>query len=285
MRFLFCRFLFIFLFIQPLSHAETVVLIHGYLSNSSDWKATKVTQPLQQSGWVYGGNYTNTHTAEFGVITPAITSLKTKGKQYFTVDLPADAAIELQAQVLGFYLQHLYDQRKEPLVLIGHSAGGVVARAWLTMHATSSSSPVVPQKIPTKALITIASPHLGTPLASLASLGTKTPLNEAARMLGIKNFRKSEAVFNDLKEEKPNTYLYWLNHLQHPAISYVSIIRRNKKGLLKKFDYIVPRKSQDMNNVSAIRGHSAVLFTVGDHYLSESDGVYIRDLLTRIYQK
>ncbi len=256
------------------SYAETVVLVHGYLSNSNDWKETKVTQPLQQAGWDYGGNYTHTKTAQFDIATPPLEQVKAKGKKYFTVDLPADAPIETQAYVLGFYLKHLYEQRKEPLVLIGHSAGGVVARAWLTM----------PQAQPTKALITIASPHLGTPLADLAALSVKTPLNEAVRILGLKNFRKSKAVFSDLQKEKQGNFLYWLNRQQHPDIRYVSVIRRQKTGLLKKFDYVVPRKSQDMNNVWAIRGHSAVLLTEGDHYLSETDGTYIKDLLIRIYQ-
>ncbi|MEE9302440.1 MAG: alpha/beta fold hydrolase [Thiotrichaceae bacterium] len=283
MKFSLYSFIFLFVFIQPFSYAATVVLIHGYLSDSSDWKTSKVTQPLKQAGWVYGGNYTNARTTQFGVITPPLASLKAKGKKYFTVDLPADAAIEVQARVLGFYLQHLYDQRKEPLVLVGHSAGGIVARAWLTMLNSAPNSADTPS-IATKALVTIASPHLGTPLASLASFGSKTPLNEAARMFGIKNFRRSQAIFADLEEEKPGNYLYWLNHLQHPSIRYISVIRRNKKGLLKKFDYVVPRKSQDMNNISAISGQSAVYLTVGDHFLNESDGSYIRDLLSKIYQ-
>ena len=265
-------FLLFILFLTPLCHAETVVLIHGYLSSSSDWKENQVTRPLEAAGWRYGGNYTNTRTAQFGVITPAISDLTAKGKRFYTVDLPADASIQTQAQVLSYYLQHLYNQRKEPLVLVGHSAGGVVARAWL----------VSPQAVPTKALITIASPHLGTPLASWAALGIKTPLNEMSRMLGIKNFRKSAAIFQDLKKEKPNNYLYQLNHSSHPAIHYISVIRRNKTGF-NKFDYVVPRKSQDMNYIYAIRGQSDVLLTEGDHYLSSRDGEYIRDLLKLIY--
>ena len=266
-------FLSLSFFFTALAHAETVVLIHGYLSNSGDWEANQVTKPLLLAGWQYGGNYTNTRTAEFGVSPPPQSSLKAPGKHFFTVDLPADASIEIQSRILGFYLQHLYSQRQEPLVLVGHSAGGVVARAWL----------IKSRDIPVKALITIASPHLGTPLASLAELGIKTPLNEAARMLGIKNFRKSRAIFSDLKEEKPGNFLYWLNHQPHPTINYISIIRRNKAEPLEKFDYVVPRKSQNMNNIWAIKGLSAVLLTTGDHFLDGNDGIYLKDLFTLIY--
>jgi len=273
--------LFMTFLLSPLSHAETVVLIHGYLSNSSDWKKSQVTEPLQRAGWRYGGNYTNTRMVEFGVITPAINDLTAKGKIFFTVDLPIDASIAIQAQVLDFYLQHLYNQRKEPVTLVGHSAGGIVARAWLTTPRVTPQSAA--QRVPIKALITIASPHLGTPLASWASLGIKTPLNEVSRFLGIKNFRKSSAVFEDLKKEKQGNYLYWLNRQKHPSIHYISVIRRSKTGF-NKFDYVVPKKSQNMNNISTIHGKSAVLLTQGDHYLSSKDGDYIRDLLTRIYQ-
>lgn len=250
--------------------ADTLVLIHGYLSNSHIWHESKVIQPLKKSGWSYGGNYIST---PHGIFTPQTQAIKATLKTYYTVDLPADAPIEYQATVLGYYLQHLYTQRQEPLILVGHSAGGVVARAWLTM-------PVVK---PTKALITIASPHLGTPFAQLASWGSKTPINEAGRVMGLKNFRQSKAVFSDLKEEKSESgnYLYWLNHQPHPAIHYVSVMRKNKVSL-KKFDYIVPKKSQNMNNIWALKGQSAILLTTGDHFLTGRDGVYINRLIEQM---
>ncbi len=255
----------------PASFAETLVLIHGYLSDSSSWHKNKTTYPLQRAGWVYAGNYSTAKSAQLIITTPPLQTLKKKGKVFVTVDLPADAPIELQAGLLGLYLNHLYKQRQEALILVGHSAGGVVSRAWLTL----------PTHQPTKALITIASPHLGTPLAQLAALGATTPLNEMGRVMGMKNFRKSKAIFSDLKEESHGNYLYWLNRQKHPAIQYLSIIRNNQAGF-NAFDYVVPKKSQNMNNVWALRGHSAVLLTGGDHFLSERDGAYIRDMIEQL---
>ncbi len=251
--------------------AETLVLIHGYLSDSSSWFENKTTLPLQRTGWRYGGNYSVINRGQFIISTPALQTLRTKGNFFFTVDLPADAPVEFQAGLLGLYLNHLYEQRHEPLILVGHSAGGVVARAWLTKPAAK----------PTRALITIASPHLGTPLVKLATLASATPVNEMGRMMGLKNFRKSRELFADLKEEKRGNYLYWLNHLPHPQITYISIIRSSKAGF-NKFDYVVPKKNQDMNNVWALRGRSAVLFTAGDHFLSHRDGVYIREMISKL---
>ena len=231
------------LFVQPsFSYGETLVLIHGYLSDSRSWHQNKVTQSLHNAGWRYAGNY---RTTSRGISTPQTQGIKATKKAYYTVDLPADAAIESQAGVLGHYLQHLYALRQEPLVLVGHSAGGVIARSWLTKQNAK----------PTKALITIASPHLGTPLAGLASIASKTPLVEAGRMMGLKNFRKSKGVYADLKQEQPGNYIYSLNRQQHPPISYVSIIRNNKKGF-NKFDFVVPVDSQNMNNISATGGDS-----------------------------
>jgi len=268
---IFYTLLSLLLFQPVLSYAETLVLIHGYLSDSRSWHQNKVTQSLHNAGWRYAGNYRTTFR---GISTPRTQGIKATKKAYYTVDLPADAAIESQSGVLGHYLQHLYKQRQEPLILVGHSAGGVVARSWLTKKNAK----------PTKALITIASPHLGTPLAGLASIASKTPLVEAGRMMGLKNFRKSKGVYIDLKQEQKGNYIHWLNHQRHPAISYVSIIRSNKRGL-NKFDFVVPVNSQNMNNISAMRGQSATLLTDGDHFLTHNDGVYINDLVNKINKK
>lgn len=187
-RFFSLLLLFMLIF-SPLSKAETVVLVHGYLSDSQAWLKNKITLPLLQDGWIYGGNYILTPS---GFSTPSTQNLTKKGKVFFTVDLPADAPIEFQAGLLGQYLQNLYSARNEAVVLVGHSAGGEVARAWLTKE-----TPVL-----SKALITIASPHLGTPLAEIGNLTTKTPLTNAIRIPGFKNIRESEAVSTTLKRKR-----------------------------------------------------------------------------------
>jgi len=259
-------FLVFLVFLPTLAKAETMVLIHGYFSDSIGWEESHVMQPLITDNWRYGGNYRAYAQA---VLTPSTSGLRTQGKIFYTVDLPYDATIELQAMVLGTYLHHLYSQRKEPIILVGHSAGGVVARAYITMQ---NSKPV-------KALVTIATPHLGTPVAELSEVASKTPLNMMPRMLGIKNFKHSLAVFSDLREEAPEAgnYMYWLNHRAHPSIQYFSIVRNNKS--LRKLDLIVPPFSQNMNNVSALRGRSAVISSTGTHTLKKQDGVTLKKIL------
>lgn len=262
--------IFLFLLLIQVSKAETLVLIHGYLSSSERWSKEQATVPLYQAGWQYGGNYTGSSKKLWA---PKVERLLVKGKVFVTVDLPSEAPIAYQMRILDQYLQHLYALRKEPLILVGHSAGGVVARAWLTL---SSAKPV-------STLITIASPHMGTPLAGVASFGVKTPINEAMRMVGLKNMRHSKGLFQDLKPPKPGNFLYWLNRQPYPEINYVSIIRKNSLGF-HQFDILVPRESQNMNNVVSLRGRSAVLLSAGPHGVSKGDGYNILLVLAKINQ-
>lgn len=258
----------LFLLLFNISKAETLVLIHGYLSNSQRWAKAQTIQPLYQDGWQYGGNYSGSPQ---GLVAPAIKVLPIKSKVFVTVDLPSEAPIRYQVRVLDRYLQHLYLQRKEPMILVGHSAGGVIARAWLTF----------PSAKPVSTLITIASPHRGTPLAGLASLGASTPLGGAIRMMGVKSVSRSKGLFRDLEAPKRGNFLYWLNHQTYPKIHYVSIIRENNLGL-DHFGALIPIASQNMNNIASLRGRSAVLLSHGTHGISKEDGDKIVLILKKI---
>ena len=79
----------------------------------------------------------------------------------------------MQLQVLVPQVEYLRTHHPEERVfLAGHSAGGVLARLYMVTHP----------KVPVAALITIASPHLGTGAAELglmagdSSLGFLAPL-------------------------------------------------------------------------------------------------------------
>ena len=152
--------------------AQTLVMIPGFQSQGIDWRSSQVAAALQERGWVDGGNFTLTRK---GMLNPVQLSQR-PNKVFYTVDLVTEAKIADQASILQDYLAEIYGRRAESLTLVGHSAGGVVARHWL----------VALNKVPVDTLVSIASPHLGTPLAGLSSVLAESPdIVNLAQALGL----------------------------------------------------------------------------------------------------
>ena len=249
-------------------HAKTLVLVHGFLADDMSWRLSGFTQPLQISGWKDGGSYGFNPQ---GMLIPRGIGLA--GDVFYTVNLPSLSNLEIQERVLSQYLQHLYSQRNEPITLVGHSAGGVVARLYV----------LDPRRLPVNGLITIASPHLGTPTANVALVAGNSPIGMMASIVGEDALQDARGLFSDLKEEKPYNFLYWMNHQPHPNIHYASIIRENS-SITKpsKLDYIVPPMSQDMNNIWALRHRSGVALSKENHSLNGKDGLIVLSVLKHI---
>ena len=257
--------LFLTLFLTTQAHSRTLVLVHGFMSDSASWRTSSFTKPLQFTGWTDGGNY---NFSPWGMLTP--NRIMADGDVFFTVDLPSTQNLQRQEVVLSQYLQHLYQYRVEPITLVGHSAGGVVARLYV----------LDPQRQPVNALITIASPHRGTPVAKVARLAGNSPIGMIASMAGADELQDSRGLFSDLKEETPYNFLYWMNHQPHPDIHYASIIRRNDKiSKPNKFDFFVPPNSQNMNKIWALRNRSGIALTTEDHAINGKDGRVLVDIL------
>ena len=248
--------------------AKTVVLVHGFLADGMSWRTTGFTVPLRAAGFLDGGNYSFN---QWGMMIPR--PIRTTDDAFFTVDLPSQTNLQSQESILVQYLQHLYSQRLEPITLLGHSAGGVVARLYV----------LDPSHIPVNGLITIASPHLGTPTANVAYIAGNSPIGMMASMVGGDELQDSRGLFSDLKEEEPNTFLYWMNHQPHPNIHYASIIRNNETITKpNKFDFVVPPNSQNMNNVWGLKGRSGVALSKENHFISGVDGLVAVDILRYI---
>lgn len=248
--------------------AKTLVLIHGFTGDGMDWRTSGFTKPLEFSGWKDGGSY---GFNQWGMLAPS--GVQLSGDVFFTVNLPSLANIQTQEEILKQYLQHLYTQRIEPITLVGHSAGGVTARLYV----------LDPTRQPVNGLVTIASPHLGTPAANVAYLAGNSPIGMMASMIGEEALQEGRGLFLDLKEEKPHNFLYWMNHQKHPEIHYASIIRRNDSiSSPNKFDYIVPPKSQNMNNIWALRNRSGIALSKDNHSLNAKDGKIVTEVLSHI---
>ncbi|MDJ0808031.1 MAG: alpha/beta fold hydrolase [Gammaproteobacteria bacterium] len=258
-------FIVVFLGLQSLpASPDILVLVHGYLGNAASWERSGVSAVLHQNGW-----------QRAGIATPAgmiSTADIPAGNKLYTVELPSIAPIRVQADVLHTYLYGIQNTHPdEPLVLVGHSAGGVVARLLLIRHGLSN----------TKALVTIASPHLGTARAIEALDATDDPFPISM----MKDFfageiydvvRDSWGVLLDLTPAHPGSLLHWLNQQSHPDIQYISVLRPGPVGL---GDELVPSFSQDMNNVQALAGKSVTHRLPLRHALQPADGIKLVEIL------
>jgi len=251
------------------SQARTIVLVHGFMADDMSWRYSGFTQPLLAAGWKDGGSY---GYGPQGMLIPR--DLTTQGDVFYTVNLPSKANLQIQEGYLMQYLSHLYAFRFEPMTLVGHSAGGLVARLFVL-------DPQRQQAV--NALITIASPHLGTPAANIAHLAGNSPIGMMASMAGIDDLQDSRGLFSDLKEESSYNFLYWMNHQYHPNIHYASIIRKNDSiAKPDKFDFVVPPFSQDMNNIWALKDRSGIALSTENHSLNGKDGLFVLQILKHI---
>ncbi len=255
--------------LSQLTHADVMVLVHGYLGDANSWEKTGINDVLDVNGWKRAG---------FFVGSPGGPQLFVKdyGKAkniVYVANLPSEAPVIAQAGILNQILAHVHQRHPgERIILAGHSAGGLVARATLILYPDPDI----------KALITIASPHLGTYRADQALTITRNhgPFNLVKRFVGGDDYvalKHSRALMRDLLPLHPGSFLDWLNKQPHPDIQYISVIRTNMAGM--SGDSLVPGYSQDMNNVAALQGRSATYGTPTSHYLVRDDGFVLLDIL------
>jgi pimeloyl-ACP methyl ester carboxylesterase len=251
------------------ARADVVVLVHGYLSGAGYWDGSGVTGTLQQHGWQRAGVYNAGPSGVHFLPAPGAQA----ARKFYAVDLPSEAPIMIQVYQLHEILAAITRSHSdELLVLVGHSAGGVVARAALVRGNAQN----------VKALITIASPHLGTSRAEQALDATDIPFpfSIVTDLLGGETYdtaMRSRGLYIDLVRPYPGSLLYWLNAQPHPDIRYVSIVRGETADGWG--DYVVPAYSQDMNNVPVLRGRSSLITVPASHGLEPADGGTIVNLL------
>lgn len=252
--------------------ADVLVLVHGYLSGPQSWDTSGVTAVLQRQGWRHAGVYVAGPSGVYLMPVP----MGRSGNTYYTVDLPSEAPVVVQAYQLREMLAAINRSHgSEPVYIAGHSAGGIVARAALVNASIGN----------VRALITIASPHLGTHRAEQALDATDIPFpfSILPDIFGgdlYDTARRSRSLYVDLVRPRPGTLLFWLNSQPHPDIRYVSIVRGQESVAMG--DFVVPGYSQDMNNVPVLRGRSTRISIPRDHALDALDGGVIVNLLSEM---
>ena len=245
--------------------AETLALIPGYLGDGEGWRDSGVTRILQGHGWTDAGSV----AVRQGWLQ-MWDGRPDAGRRFYTLSLESEAPLLYQEQQLSAMVELL--QRRHPgenLILVGHSAGGVLGRLYMVRHPDA----------PVRALVSIASPHLGTDSAELGLMAGQSPLGWISGLLGAETLNRSQGLYFDLAREYQGNLLFWLNRQPHPEAYYVSVVRSNNLPLFG--DLLVPAESQDMNRVYALYGRAVRLESGGGHGLSEDDG----ELLVRILRR
>ena len=147
--------LFALMSASQMVYADIAVLVHGFLGSPGSWEKGRVNQQLEAAGWNKAGVIFQTPEGAMLSAQPG----KIAGNEIYSVVLPSRAPIMLQADILQNMISDLEKRHPdEHIVLIGHSAGGVVARVKLVKFGAGNVNK----------LITIASPHSGTGLAVYA---------------------------------------------------------------------------------------------------------------------
>lgn len=241
------------------AQADIAVLIHGLDSNGFKWRKAGIVQQLVNSGWVDAGH--------LGPRGPLLYAPPTTGSaeinRLFTVDIPNDAPVEVQAYYLAPMLESLHmAYPNEPITLVGHSAGGLIARFVMINRPDLNIN----------RLVTIATPHLGTKLATMGYMIKSTPMGMMAEMFDMDPLPGDSDLLDELRPPKRGNFIGWLGYQSHPPAAYISIVRRGGDDYVSAF-------SQNMNNVPALRGRSQVIYTPGGHALNPFDGGILARIL------
>ncbi|MCF6199301.1 MAG: alpha/beta hydrolase [Hyphomicrobiaceae bacterium] len=247
--------------------ADTMLLVPGYLGSAHSWRGTGITHGLQRWGWRDAGHLT---TGRRDVIGPR--RVIGGKKRFYTIDIPTEAPLVVQADLIARY--SALAQRRHPkdrLILVGHSAGGVAARLAIVRNG----------RLKIHALLTIASPHLGSRLADYGSSVANSPLSWFAPFMGAGTINRSRTLYRDLGREGPHNILGWLNRTPHPKAVYISVIRTTDGNPADGDDISVGWR-QDMNMVPALRGQAKTYYSHGAHGLRPADAALINAILSRL---
>ena len=246
-----------------------MLLIHGYLGDANSWEKSGINSELDANNWARAGVFQGSSQGPQLYVTDD----KEAKNVVYVATLPSETPVMTQADILKNMLDIIsLEHGDEKIILVGHSAGGVVARMTLIRYQLKN----------VKALITIATPHVGTGRADQALNITKNhgPFNMVKSFVGGSDYdalKHSRGLMVDLRRPQPGNLLYWLNSQPHPDIHYASIIRLDNSGTTG--DYYVPGFSQNMNNVPALYGKSSTFTTPTSHFLNRQDASTILSII------
>lgn len=252
-----------------------ILLLHGLGQKAAVWDAYAVKYYEQEIGLIHGGILKKTNgKASLDAVSQI--SRQTGFADFFTVAFsnPVDS-IGAWERELEEFLPLVFERTKaEKVILIGYSMGGVTARYYLTKHLTDHR---------TERLITIGSPHQGSPYArawkwKMALLEQSKDANFVTKPLLDKGLEILASVENDVPLQSPairdlmrpedgGEFMNRVGYAAHPLdVQYVSVV--GKVELLKE--------TQNLSKTAAMDVMRRVLGAIGfgvDALFEPGDGV------------
>ncbi len=216
----------------PIHVAYPILLIHGLGSSSDIWTDRELVRYFEDRGLTYGGVLKRRSDGDMSVVR----SGKSGSADFFAIEISdKDASLRLWARDVDAAIDAILRATGAPrVVLVGHSAGGVAAR----LHVVDQG-----EGHRTARLVTIASPHRGSELATIALLprqleelaattegvlGTGyAALASTARTLlsNIGPIDLEAPLLRDLAPEEYSDLLRDLNQRSHPtSLDYACVV-------------------------------------------------------------
>ena len=229
-----------------------VIFIHGLGSSALDaWLST--ADFFRSQGWTFGG-YPTFDTATNSVTTVFAGDFYVLNFSDYQAAFPSqNLSFARQGAELAVIIQAVLNVNpgKTKVILIGHSMGGLAARAYLQgLAQVNTSSSRIPYRYDVAQLITIGTPHLGSSLAdfcsNLSSVCKSWGFDETS--IAIQSLRPNSEAFG------PTLPLGLNNLTSNPlplTVSYVSIIGTTVNPLRDPDgDGVVSIASQNLRSVT-----------------------------------
>jgi alpha-tubulin suppressor-like RCC1 family protein/pimeloyl-ACP methyl ester carboxylesterase len=235
-----------------------VIFIHGLNSSSATWDDFR-NHLVNDQHWIFGGNLKLLNGTVIGAVNPYSYTVNISAGDFYTLDFSSSTELTFEQQ--GWELAKMIAAVKTAnkaakVVLVGHSMGGLAARAYLQGFAVGQLGGKVPYGLDVARLITVGTPHSGSSWPYLCQGNTYNNnyiCNKAGGAFSM--------AMEMLKVDSPGFYgIYGYSGLNTnltnpthglPPINYTSIVVLTNltPGIGQGGDGIVTDISQNLNSL------------------------------------